>query len=88
MTLLAITALLPGFLYLGLGLIRTPAFAFPAAFVIVGLKLLRAPLLSDLINRLVESRNRATVLSGVSMFERAAIFVLYPLVGWDAAKSR
>ena len=82
--LLTITALLPALLYLGLAVYRPPPFAFSAAFIIVGMKLLREPLLSDLINKLVESRNRATVLSGVSMIERAVVFSLYPLVGLAA----
>ncbi len=85
--LLLASALLPGILYLGLGTFRAPSFAFPAAFLIVGMKLLRAPLLSDLINRVVESRNRATMLSGVSMLERAVVFILYPLVGAAADRS-
>jgi len=85
--LLLATAVVPGLLYLGLGAVRAPAFALPAAFVIVGLKLLRAPLLSDLINRLVASDNRATILSGVSMLERLVVFLLYPMVGWAADRS-
>jgi MFS family permease len=85
--MLIMTAVVPALLYLGLGVSRCPFYALPAAFIIVGMKLLRAPLLSDLINRLVESRNRATVLSGVSMLERAVIFILYPLVGWAADRS-
>jgi MFS family permease len=64
--LLFITAIAPGVFYIGLAVFRPPAFALPAAFVVVGAKLLRAPVLSDLINRLVESRRRATILSGVS----------------------
>lgn len=85
--LLLITALAPGLLYLALGLYRAPAFVFPAAFLIVGMKLLRAPLLTDLINQIVESRNRATILSGVSMLERAVVFALYPLIGAAADRS-
>jgi MFS family permease len=88
--LLLTTAVLPGVLYLGLGALgshRMAALSLPAAFVIVGMKLLRAPLLSDLINRQVESRNRATMLSGVSMLERGVIFMLYPIIGAAADRS-
>jgi MFS family permease len=81
------TALLPGVCYLGMAVWRPPGFALSAAFVIVGMKLLRAPLLSDLINRLADSRRRATLLSGVSMLERAVVFLLYPLVGLAADRS-
>lgn len=81
------TALMPGIFYLGLAVARPPAFALTAAMVIVGTKLMRAPLLSDLINQRAESRLRATVLSGISMLERAVVFVLYPLVGLAADHS-
>ena len=81
------TAVALGLCYLGLACFRPAAFALPAAFVIVGMKLLRAPLLTDLINQQVESRRRATILSGVSMLEHAVVFVLYPLVGLAADHS-
>jgi len=80
-------ALLLGLCYLGLAVFRPAGFALPAAFVIVGMKLLRAPLLGDLMNQLIESRRRATILSGVSMLERAVVFLLYPLVGLAADQS-
>lgn len=85
--LLFATAVTPALFYLGLAVFRPPAFALSAAFIIVGTKLLRAPLLSDLINQRVDSRRRATILSGVSMLERAVVFLLYPLVGLAADHS-
>jgi MFS family permease len=85
--LLVITAVAPGCFYLALAGFRPPVFALAAAFIVVGCKLLREPLLSDLINQRVESRRRATILSGVSLIERAIVFVLYPLVGLAADRS-
>jgi MFS family permease len=85
--LLIITAVAPGCFYLALAGFRPPVFALAAAFIVVGCKLLREPLLSDLINQRVESRRRATILSGVSLIERAVVFVLYPLVGLAADRS-
>jgi MFS family permease len=85
--LLMITAVAPGCFYLALAGFRPPVFALVAAFIVVGCKLLREPLLSDLINQRVESRRRATILSGVSLIERAVVFVLYPLVGLAADRS-
>ncbi len=82
------TALLLALFYLGLAAFRPAAFALPAAFVIVGMKLLRAPLLGDLMNKRIDSRRRATILSGVSMLERAVVFLLYPLVGLRRARRR
>jgi MFS family permease len=81
------SALWLGLGYLSLSVFRPPAFALPVAFVIVGMKLLRAPLLNDLMNKLIDSRRRATILSGVSMLERAVVFLLYPLVGLAADRS-
>jgi len=85
--LLFVSAILPGALYIGLGFTMSPWFSLPAVFFIAGMKQLRAPLLSDLMNRLTDSRNRATVLSGVSMLERGIMFLFYPLVGLIADRS-
>ncbi len=86
--LLILTAVLPGVLFLVLGgLTTTAAVTIPVIFLIAGLKMLRGPLLTDLMNSQIESRNRATVLSGVSMMERAFIGILYPVVGFIADKS-
>ena len=85
--LLFLSSLIPGLLYLSLFFSRSAALAFPAVFLIVGLKHLRAPFLSDLMNAEIESGSRATVLSGVSMLERAVIMLFYPLVGFLADKS-
>jgi MFS family permease len=85
--LLMATAVAPGCFYLALAGFRPPVFALAAAFIVVACKLLRGPLLSDLINQRVESRRRATILSGVSLIERAVVFVLYPLVGLAADRS-
>jgi MFS family permease len=81
------TALVLALCYLALAFFRPAGFALPAAFVIVGMKLLREPLLTDLINQRIGSRRRATLLSGVSMLERGVVFVLYPLVGLAADHS-
>lgn len=81
------SALLLGLCYLGLVTFRPAVVALPLAFVIVGMKLLRAPLLADLMNQMIDSRRRATILSGVSMLERAVVFLLYPLVGLAADHS-
>ncbi len=36
----------------------------------------------DFMNKHIESSNRATVLSGVSMLDRILITILYPIVGY------
>ena len=79
--LLLLTALLPGILFVALGCVHLLAFAIPALFLLVGCKMVRVPVLNDLINRRIESANRATVISSVSLLERSVTFLLYPIVG-------
>jgi len=55
--------------------------ALIAIFGVIMLKLFRAPMLASLMNTHIESTNRATVLSGVSMLERIITAILYPLAG-------
>jgi MFS family permease len=86
-TLLFISALVPGLLFIALGFSFSPFICLPAIFIITGLKQFRAPLLSDLMNQLIDSKNRATVLSGVSMLERVIQFILYPIIGVLADRS-
>ena len=85
--LIFLSALIPGLIFIALGFSFNPIISIPAIFIIAGLKQLRAPLLSDLMNQLIKSRNRATVLSGVSMLERFIILLMYPLIGFLADKS-
>ena len=79
--LLLVSAILPAVLFAALGLVHRLAFVVPAFFVLVGCKMVRMPVLNDLINRHIESENRATVISSMSLLERLVIFLLYPLVG-------
>jgi len=80
-TILFHSALIPALLLLGLATIKNVYFVLIAILLIPGLKLLRAPILSDFMNKHIESRNRATVLSSVSLLERLMITILYPVVG-------
>ena len=75
------SAVIPGLFFAGLFFFRNIYFALAAMFIIIGLKMMRSPVLSDFMNRHIESRNRATVLSGVSMLEKIIIMILYPIVG-------
>jgi hypothetical protein len=78
------TAALPAALFASLAWTRSPWWLVPAFFVLVGCKMVRVPVLNALINRHIESENRATVISSVSLVERAITFLLYPAVGWLA----
>ncbi len=84
--LLLYTALVPAGLFVSLGFIHRLEFAIPAFFLIVGCKMLRMPVLNDFINRHVNSENRATVISSVSLLERFLMFLLYPVVGRTTAR--
>jgi hypothetical protein len=75
------TALIPAFLLIGAGVIKNIYFIMFSILLVTGFKLLRAPILSDFMNRHIDSRNRATILSSVSLLERIMIALLYPIVG-------
>jgi MFS family permease len=79
--LLLLSALLPGVLFIALGIWRMLPLTIPTLFLLVGCKMVRAPVLNEYINRHIESENRATVISSVSLLERSITFVLYPVVG-------
>ena len=78
---LFMSSLIPGILYLLVSLIPGSAIAMIAIFGITNLKAFRAPVLAALMNKEIESSNRATILSGVSMIERIATTLLYPIAG-------
>ena len=78
------TALIPSILFIGLAVSNNLYFVLLSIFLITGLKMLRAPILSDFMNQHIESKNRATVLSSVSLVERIVVTILYPIVGFLA----
>ena len=84
---LFLSSVIPGVLYVLVYFIPGIAMAFIAIFGVTNLKLFRAPILGALINEEIESRERATVLSGVSMIERISTTLLYPVTGLLADKS-
>jgi MFS family permease len=78
---LFLSSLIPGILYISVSFIPGFIMAIIAIFGVTNLKMFRAPMLNALMNDYIESSNRATVLSGVSIIERIATALLYPLVG-------
>ncbi len=84
---LFLSSVIPGVLYILACFVPGIAMAFIAIFGITNLKLFRAPLLGALMNEDINSSNRATVLSGVSMIERVSTTILYPVSGLLADKS-
>jgi hypothetical protein len=79
--LLRLAAFFPATLFIALGFVHLLVFAIPALFILVGCKIVRVPILNELIHRHVESENRATVISSVSLLERFVTFLLYPVIG-------
>lgn len=75
------SALVPGLFYLMLGFSNNWILAVTGIFVIMCLKIIRLPILSHFINQHIESHQRATVLSGISMLQRLCILGLYPVAG-------
>lgn len=78
---LLISSIVPAFLYLGVFFVPGLPMALCAIFGITMLKSFRSPMLNTLMNGYIESANRATVLSGVSMLERVITTLFYPFVG-------
>ena len=79
--MLFLSSIIPAILYLGVYFIPGLPMALLAIFGVIMLKLFRAPMLTALMNTHIESSNRATVLSGVSMLERVITSIFYPLAG-------
>src|SRR4029450_3505706 len=69
------------FLFCGLLGIIDHLFAGVAFLGIASMAGLHAPLLSDVVNRQIESEHRATVLSVNQMFTNVLMAMLWPLVG-------
>jgi MFS family permease len=82
--LLFLTAAGPALLFAVAAFARSLWVIVPAFFLLVACKFLRGPVLVELINRHVESENRATVISSMSLLERAITCLIYPAVGWLA----
>ncbi len=78
---LFLSSIIPGVLYILVSFIPGTAMAIAAIFGVTNLKMFRAPMLNALMNDQIESSNRATVLSGISMIERIATTLLYPIAG-------
>jgi MFS family permease len=81
------SSLFPGLLYITAAAIHGLPVALIAIFGVTNFRMFRAPMLNALINGHIESANRATVLSGISMIERVLIAILYPVVGFLTDKS-
>jgi len=79
-SLLLVTAL-PGLLYLIMAAVSHPAALVLVFCLLPGAMDLKAPIFSGHLNRHIESRNRATVLSLISMFSGLYVALMGLLIG-------
>ena len=80
--ILFFSALVPALVFLLLSFFKPLWFALIGIFIIFGLRAVRGPLFDSYMNKHIKSGNRATVLSAISMLQRAIMIVLYPIVGF------
>jgi len=79
-SLLLVTGL-PGVLYLVMAAARRPAWSVLAFCTLAGSMSLKEPIFSGLLNRHIESKNRATVLSLISMVSGLYVALMGLLIG-------
>lgn len=78
--LLVFTAL-PGLLYILMSLLFDPAIAVLLFCLNLGSMELRTPLFADYTNRQIQSSNRATVLSVISVVTSGYVAIMGPIIG-------
>ncbi|MFC2074956.1 MFS transporter [Bdellovibrionota bacterium] len=81
------TAVIPGLGYIVLAFSGNVIVVLLGILLVSGLRLFRRPILRAFMNRHIQSENRATVLSGVTMMGTFVLFLFYPIVGALADKS-
>ncbi len=80
--LLFLSAMIPGIAYTFLGLYQQLWAVMLGIFLIITLNQLRMPLFEHYMNFYIKSRDRATVLSAISMMGRIILVFLYPITGF------
>ncbi|MDY7041244.1 MAG: MFS transporter [Chloroflexota bacterium] len=78
---LLLVTVLPGVLYLLMSVVWHPLFSVLAFCVLFGSMSLKAPIFSGHLNRHIESKNRATVLSLINMFSGVYVALMGLLIG-------
>ncbi len=84
---LLVATAMPGLLYVLMAVLLHPFFSVLAFCLLYGSMSLRDPLLAGHLNRHIESQNRATVLSLVSMFSGLYVALLGIVIGAAANHS-
>ncbi|PLW80563.1 hypothetical protein C0585_01900 [Candidatus Woesearchaeota archaeon] len=81
--LITFTAVVPGILFISLIFIKGYFLLIPIILIPV-MRIVRQPIFEDFMNKHIDSRRRATVLSSVNMLQRLVISVIYVIVGFLA----
>jgi MFS family permease len=84
---LFISAMVSAVGFLLLAFVRNAPAAIIIIIVMSGCGLSRTVLFQNYTNKYIESQNRATVISAVSMMDRLIKAAIYPLLGWLAEYS-
>ncbi|MBD3204654.1 MFS transporter [Candidatus Woesearchaeota archaeon] len=84
---LLFSSLITGFMYILGGLFSNPLAVLSAIIIGGGFGLARRPLFTSYMNKYIESSERATVISTISMFQRLVLVIVNPIVGFLAEMS-
>jgi len=79
--------IIPGLFYLLLAFIRHPVFSVALVILAFGSMFLQKPLFSDYLNRHIQSRNRATVLSLINFLSGFYVALIGLFIGFLADRS-
>lgn len=79
--LLALTTILPGIFFIIAGTSKSLPLVIVSIILVLGLGLTRKPLITEELNMLIPSAQRATILSALTIIRRIFSAVLSPLVG-------
>jgi MFS family permease len=82
--LLFLTALVPGIFFILLGIFENLILLLVGVLIIAGFRGIRLPVFEHSMNVFIRKKDRATVLSFVSMIERLVMIILYPIIGFLA----
>lgn len=78
---LFLSALIPGIAFILAGFARSLSVTIPLLVVIAGLGLTRHVLVGNYLHKRIQSKERATFMSTVSMLQKLSSGILYPFVG-------
>jgi len=76
------SALITGVCFIIMGLTSYLPAILALLFILSGFGLTRQVLFRSYLNKYIESHNRATVISTISMIDRFVRAIMYPIIGW------